>query len=81
MYNYRITAMRHGSDRYGPCEVCGKHCATTYYQVETKDYRIDEVMRQVGLKFGVTFSGDIGQTHHNCVDRFGHEECLISTRR
>jgi hypothetical protein len=73
--------MRHGSDRFGPCQVCGKHCDTTYYQVETMDYHIDNIDRQVAEKLGVTLSEGIGQTHYGCTSYWGHEACLAEKRR
>jgi hypothetical protein len=70
--------MRYGSDRFGPCEICGKHCDTTFYQVETRDYHIDDRTRQVAKELGLTLSG---QTHHGCASLFGHEACLAEKRR
>lgn len=80
LYNYRLISTRHGSDKYGPCEVCGKRCDTVYHQIETRDFRFDEVDRQVAEKLGGTLP-EIGQSHHECVSLFGHEECLVRKRR
>jgi hypothetical protein len=78
MYHYKIRRMRGGSDKFGPCEICGEHCDTTYYQVETRDYHVDDRTRQVASELGVTLSG---RTHADCTSYWGHEACLAGKRR
>lgn len=72
MFNYEIVKLRHGSDRFGPCEVCGEWCQTMVMQNETRDfaYRHND---------GRTTTE---QTYYGCdVPKFGHEDCLISVRK
>jgi len=70
-YKYRIRSLGFSSERYGNCEICGKHCSEVFYQAESKKYKRD-------LPDGTTKTG---YTHHNCHDFFGHKECLESQRK
>lgn len=60
---FRIRSTGHGSDHYGPCEVCGKHMSTAFI--------LNHQMRYEDEELGSTF------THHGSIGmKFGHEECL-----
>ncbi len=66
-YHYKLVRMRASSEKYGKCEVCNEFSSDVYLQVETKDY----VNRLNGIR----------QTAHNCIDLFGHLECLKNSQR
>lgn len=63
---YRIKDTGKDSDQLGNCEVCFKPVRCVFHQVEGKIYFRD---------------GKLYVTHTECHDRFGHEECLIASRR
>jgi hypothetical protein len=65
-YRYRIKSLGESSRRYGPCEVCHKDTVDVHYQVEQQRCTID---------------GDTFWTCHACHDLFGHEACLMGSRR
>ena len=67
VFKYHIKNTGYGSDRYGPCEVCGDHADTIYAQIEERAYLHPD--------------GHIGFTVHKCNNLFGHKDCLISKRR
>lgn len=68
MYRYKLHRHEHGSERYGPCEVCKKPMkGVSFHQAEEKKYSI---------RPGVT-----GWTRHNCHDLWGHKSCLMKKRR
>jgi len=67
-YHYRLISCHAGSDKYGPCHVCKKHADTVYHQVEEVLF-LSEVTQK------------IEKTHAGCLDKFGHKDCLIKTRR
>lgn len=66
MYKYKITSTGESSQKYGNCEICGKHATEVFSQSEERKY---------------IFEGEEHWTHHKCNSYFGHEECLISQRR
>lgn len=72
-YVYRIKSTGNSSAKFGPCEVCGKHCPEVFYQVEGQTFLTDE-LDECG-------AGKICITYHECRNFFGHEECLIGARR
>lgn len=57
---YRLSSCKAGSDKYGPCELCGKHADTVYQLVE---------MQRFSRK-----DGSFGLAHK--TDIFGHKSCL-----
>lgn len=65
-YRYRIKATRSGSASLGPCEVCHKHADIMYLQTAQRRYG---------------HNGEHGWTENGCRALFGHEACLIGTRR
>lgn len=38
VYRYRMESTGDSSAKYGPCEVCGKHCTEIFHQVEERRY-------------------------------------------
>jgi hypothetical protein len=65
MYAYRLKSTRDSSQKFGPCECCGKHVSEVFIQAEmraTEDGRY-------------TYHG-IEDTHV-----FGHRDCLIARQR
>lgn len=68
-YRYRIKSTGLSSARFGPCEVCKKHCSEVFHQVEQKEF------------VSVEKPGEISLTHYECWDYFGHEQCLIGKQR
>ena len=67
-YHYTMKDLGAGSAKFGPCEVCGQKCDTTYYQSETRDFT--SAVTKVS-----------GQTHHGCHHIYGHRECLLAQRK
>lgn len=65
MYNYiyRMKRLNGGSDRYGPCEHCGKHVDSIYYMNRMRVY-----INRLGVE---------SATFHK--DMFGHKACLAAT--
>jgi len=37
-YRYKIKSWEASSAKYGPCQVCKKHCSEVFSQVEEKQY-------------------------------------------
>lgn len=70
MYKYRLVRTGYSSNKYGPCEVCGKHAPEVYHQIESKYFKFvhNEAVYE-------------GWTSYGCHNLFGHKECLISQRR
>ncbi|GAV21587.1 hypothetical protein [Carboxydothermus pertinax] len=70
-FRYHISSTGDSSVRHGPCEICGKHAAEVYFQVEEMHYRI------------TLASGKIreGYTRYGCKSYFGHYDCLVKARR
>ena len=66
-YQYSIKNTGASSNKYGNCEVCGKHADTVYLQTEKRAYAHPD--------------GSTRFTAHMCHDLFGHEQCLISKRK
>ena len=64
-HRYKIIKESHGSDRYGPCEICHKDADTTYHQTKEKKY--------------IRPDGSVGYKYVG--DAFGHKTCLIESRR
>jgi hypothetical protein len=64
-YSYKLSSTGYGSDKFGPCEVCGGKCDTTYRQAELAEY---------------DYNGKTSLTAYGCVDIYGHEKCLIDSR-
>jgi len=72
-YRYRLVSTGYSSSRYGVCERCGSHVAEIWYQSEEKLYRPQEFIPSLGE--GEHWTG------HECVDFFGHKECLQAYAR
>jgi hypothetical protein len=64
-YRYKLTKESHGSNRYGPCEICKKSADTIYHQSREEKY-----IRPDGTE-GWKYAGDA----------FGHKTCLMKKRR
>lgn len=77
-YRYRLRSTCHSSEKYGPCECCGKHVTEVCHQTEERAYQLrsDEPIRVLGVTTDM-----IGWTHFQCSNLFGHEECLVARRR
>lgn len=67
IYHYELDNWHASSEKYGKCEVCGKHCAEVYGQTESREY--------------IRRDGTTGRTYHTCRDLHGHKECLIKARK
>jgi hypothetical protein len=65
-YRYRIKSTGESSKKFGVCEVCGKHVAEVHHQVEEQSFEVD---------------GVLNWTSRDCLNLFGHEECLVASRR
>jgi hypothetical protein len=70
-FRYRISSTEASSDKYGKCEVCGKHASEVFLQTEEQYYTIE--------RNGETIHE--GWTRHECNSYFGHEACLLSKRK
>jgi len=66
MYLYRLTNTNESSQKYGECEVCGKHVSEVFSQQEERSYQ---------------FEGRERWTQHKCHCLFGHKECLLCQRK
>ena len=64
MTKYTIKSTGDSSDKYGPCECCGKHASEMFHQWSETTFTIDG-------EYGKTF--DRG-------NKFGHKECLMAHR-
>jgi hypothetical protein len=65
-YRYKLFRKEHGSERFGPCEVCKKPMVgVSFHQIEERRYE---------------HTGG-GWTQHQCNDLFGHKACLMKKRR
>ena len=69
-FRYEISSTNESSDKYGKCDVCGKHASEVFHQMEEQYYRIEHD--------GKVYEG---WTKHECHDHFGHEQCLLAQRR
>lgn len=65
MYRYRLSSTGASSDKFGPCEICGKHASEVFLQVEQQKYG----------------EQDNEWTEYQCKSYFGHKECLLNQRR
>lgn len=76
-YKYVLASSGYSSARYGNCEICGKHCSQVFIQREARWINYDDAARRA-LK-----TDDAGGwTYYKCVPTmFGHEACLVSSRR
>ncbi len=63
-YRYKILSTGYSSVHYGPCDVCKKHASEVYHLVEEQQY--------------VRPDGKVSYTRYNCLDLFGHKECLLN---
>lgn len=54
--HYKLKSMRASSDKYGPCEICGKHVAEVYLLTKYTEYA------QGRFTCGNTLFG-----HHDCL--------------
>lgn len=60
---FRIRTTGFSSERFGPCEFCGKHMSEAF--------AIDHQVRYEDSELGSTF------TYHEAIGvKFGHEKCL-----
>lgn len=66
-YRYKLSSLNESSNRYGNCDVCGKHASEMFIQTEEKEYTRPD--------------GNKGWTQHECHQLFGHKECLENKRR
>lgn len=67
-YRYEMIKAVHGSDLYGPCEVCKKYVKAMYSQMESRRYKRPD--------------GSTGWTMAGCHDHImGHKACLMKKRR
>lgn len=81
-YRYRITSLDASSSKYGPCEVCGKHATEVFYQVEEMAYALDaHDLKVLGDLATADERAGKGWTRYECHSYFGHEWCLIDSRR
>lgn len=67
-YRYKLNNMNESSQKYGVCEVCGKHVSEVYHQIEERKY-FDNIDQEYSY------------TQYKCKNLFGHKDCLISQRR
>jgi len=66
---YKLKRMGYGSDRFGPCEICGEHADSTYYLVQMREFFFCRNIGGVDVKrHGITTDG--------CFAKFGHKDCL-----
>ena len=70
-YRYRLISTGYSSDKYGNCEVCGKHVSEVFSQSEEQYYTIERNGKMIHE----------GWTKCGCSDYFGHKECLLGVRR
>lgn len=42
-YRFRLRSTGYSSARYGPCEVCGKHCTEVFLQAARRFFRFDPI--------------------------------------
>ena len=68
MYRYDLTSTEESSNKYGNCDICGKHATEVFYQREEKEY-INPITKLPST------------TKYNCRNYFGHKECLESKQR
>ncbi len=66
-YFYNIVKLKIASSFYGNCEVCDKPADTMYYQDEYRKYTKPD--------------GTVSRTQDGCRSLFGHESCLIQSRK
>lgn len=59
---YNMHKSHGGSERFGPCECCGKNVDATYHLVGERVY--------------VKPDGKESLTHHGGISKFGHYDCL-----
>jgi hypothetical protein len=69
-YRYTISTTGESSNKYGVCDLCGKHATEVFHQREERHYEFEHD----GEKFE-------GWTRHNCHSYFGHADCLKGKRR
>lgn len=62
---FKLRQQQASSDKLGPCEICGKFVSDVYSQAEERLFSI----------------GDGKEHWAHIGDTFGHQECLIKTRR
>ena len=68
-YHYTMISTKDSSAKYGPCEICKKHCSEVFHQIEEREIEAAEEPGKTVL------------THAGCWSYFGHENCLIGKRR
>lgn len=71
MYRYNLLSTNESSQKYGNCEVCGKHATEVFLQSEERYYTIER-------------DGNIiykGWTQNKCKNLIGHKECLLNKQR
>lgn len=61
-FAFKLSRSKGGSDRFGPCEVCGKHADSTYIMTRMKVYQ----------------RKDGGEGVSNTSTTFGHRQCLAN---
>lgn len=75
-YRYQLRSTRGSSEKYGPCEVCGKHASEVFSQTKERAFQLDHRDSPAVLAMCPDM---IGWAHKG--DLFGHEECLTNSRR
>jgi hypothetical protein len=74
-YHYRLRSTGASSDRFGPCEVCGKRASEIFIQAEMRDIETADCVDRM-------YATGNGRTYAGCRPHvFGHEECLKSRQR
>ena len=59
---YRMRNTGGNSAKYGLCEVCNRQVDSVFILTEGRTY--------------AKHDGLMGVTHHNCLQSFGHKDCL-----
>lgn len=65
-YRYNLIKQIGGSEKYGNCEICGKHCDTIYSQSESREYTRPLTNTQHWIRVS---------------DHWGHVDCLKMQRK
>ena len=72
---YRMSNTGAGSDRYGACEVCGKHCSTVYLMTKVRRHRKTDEARRILRSCGYK---DAKYSYPFVGSWFGHKSCLAT---
>lgn len=69
MYAYRLKSTKAGSEKFGPCEVCGKKIGITYILVKFKVFFRSEKMMKI-------LNTNLSQGLSEVSTTFGCKDCL-----